>query len=308
MKFSLRHSLLRDIRRMVFRVLFPMLPWVVTEGFAGTNQITILNDAFGKRNDLELDWGYSALIEFEGRRILFDAGDNTALFQRNLERMHVDLAKIDFVVMSHAHADHTAGLRYVLSRIPKVPLFVPDEVYFRGTEVPRPFFTTNPEPSLPPERRYYGGHFPEHIKSWQEWNDSNLTVVSDRMTIAPHIRIVALSSTKPPFVGVHEISLVLETPRGLVVVAGCSHPGIEQIMAAAVADSPSQNVYMLFGGLHLLQDTRTQINATLSVLFDQFHVRKMAVGHCTGELAFALIAERWGENDVYAGLGEIVSF
>src|ERR1700712_3519028 len=57
------------------------------------NRITILNDAFGKPSALEQDWGYSALIEFEGKRILFDTGDNLGIFERNVERMHVDLSR-----------------------------------------------------------------------------------------------------------------------------------------------------------------------------------------------------------------------
>jgi len=97
--------------------------------YAAQNRVTILNDAFGKQSALEQDWGYSALIEFEGTRILFDTGDNAALFQKNVERLHVDLSHLDMVV-SHAHGNHTSGLRYVLSRNPNVPLFVPKAPYF----------------------------------------------------------------------------------------------------------------------------------------------------------------------------------
>jgi 7,8-dihydropterin-6-yl-methyl-4-(beta-D-ribofuranosyl)aminobenzene 5'-phosphate synthase len=93
-----------------------------------------------------------------------------------------------------------------------------------------------------------------------------------------------------------------------VVIAGCSHPGIEGILAAATATEPSQPVYMLFGGLHLLQDSQEQIGNTLNVVADRYHVQKMAVGHCTGELAFLMIEQKWGKNMTYAGLGETVEF
>jgi 7,8-dihydropterin-6-yl-methyl-4-(beta-D-ribofuranosyl)aminobenzene 5'-phosphate synthase len=93
-----------------------------------------------------------------------------------------------------------------------------------------------------------------------------------------------------------------------VVVVGCSHPGIENIMATAMSGASKPDVYMLFGGLHLVQDTDEQINGTLDVLEKKHHVARMAVGHCTGERAFYLIHQRWGKNDEYAGLGETVVF
>jgi 7,8-dihydropterin-6-yl-methyl-4-(beta-D-ribofuranosyl)aminobenzene 5'-phosphate synthase len=132
--------------------------------------------------------------------------------------------------------------------------------------------------------------------------------VTGPLTVAPNIRLVAMNSAKPPFQGLQEISLVLDTAKGPIVVVGCSHPGIEQIMAAATANDPNRPVYMLFGGLHLVQDTREQISATLEVLANRYQVQKMAVGHCTGELAFMLIQQKWGKNDEYAGLGEVVNF
>ncbi len=272
------------------------------------NRVTILNDAFERKTELEPDWGYSALIEFEGKRILFDTGDNAALFQRNVERMHVDLSHLDMVVISHAHGDHTSGLRYVLSKNPTVPLYVPDDAYFTGTTLPDAFLTTNARPDLPAQMRYFGGKGRPEPKGWVAWTDTRMTVVRGPLTVAPHVHLVALISEKPAFRGLHEISLVLDTPKGPVVVAGCSHPGIEAMMAAATAEEPLKPVYMLFGGLHLLQDSPEQIGRTLDALAEQYHVQKMAVGHCTGELAFFLIQQRWGKNDEYAGLGETIAF
>lgn len=104
------------------------------------NRVTILNDAFGDRPELQQDWGYSALIEFDGKRILFDTGDNIEVFRKNVERMQVDLTHLDMVVITHAHGDHTSGLRYVLSKNPKVKLFVPDDPYFTGSVLPPAFF------------------------------------------------------------------------------------------------------------------------------------------------------------------------
>jgi 7,8-dihydropterin-6-yl-methyl-4-(beta-D-ribofuranosyl)aminobenzene 5'-phosphate synthase len=287
--------------------LLPFLIAVLATASAQPNRVTILTDAFTKKEDLESDWGYSALIEYEGRRILFDAGDDAAVFRRNTERMHVDLSHLDFVIVSHAHGDHTAALRYVLALNPKVRWFAPDDDVFRGREVPRPFLTTNPDPSLPPEKRYYRGQPPEHIPSWRSWNDTQLTIVKEPTVIAPGLRLVAAVSDNAAFKGLPEISLVLDTPKGRVVVVGCSHPGIERILVAATADDPEKPVHLLLGGLHLLQDSPEEIAGTLNLLVHRFRIEKMAVGHCTGERAFSMIHQLWGENEIYAGLGEVIS-
>jgi 7,8-dihydropterin-6-yl-methyl-4-(beta-D-ribofuranosyl)aminobenzene 5'-phosphate synthase len=77
-------------------------------------QITVLYDAFGKTPAMQKDWGYSALIEYAGKRILFDTGNNPDILAQNAKAKGIDLSKLDFVVMSHRHGDHMGGLAYLL--------------------------------------------------------------------------------------------------------------------------------------------------------------------------------------------------
>ena len=254
------------------------------------------------------DWGYSALIEFDGKRILFDTGDNIEVFRKNVERMQVDLTRLDMVVITHAHGDHTSGLRYLLSKSPKVKIYIPDDPYFTGSVLPAAFLSTDARPELPKKMRYFGGGPRPEPKGWVAWTDTNMTVVTEAMTIASHVRLVSLVSEKPAFKGLREISLILDTPKGSVVFVGCSHPGIERIMASATASDSATPVLMLVGGLHLLQDTPQQVEATLDVLADHFHVMTMAIGHCSGELTFLRVEQKWGKRSVYAGLGETFVF
>src|SRR5215203_2812221 len=81
-------------------------------------RITILYDAFGKQSDLKRGWGYSAFIEYAGRRVLFDAGARSKDFAYNVEALKIDLKSLDFVVTTHRHNDHTAGLHQVLRENP----------------------------------------------------------------------------------------------------------------------------------------------------------------------------------------------
>ncbi len=211
-------------------------------------------------------------------------------------------------ILTHAHGDHTSGLRYVLSKNPHVPLYVPDDPYFTGSTLPPAFLSTDARPELPTKMRYFGGGPRPEPKGWEAWTDTKMTTVTEAVTIGPHIRLVSLVSEKPAFKGLREISLVLDTPKGMVVFAGCSHPGIERILAAATGGTPTQPVAIVVGGLHLLQDSPEQIDATLAVLADSYHVHSMAIGHCSGELAFFKVQQKWRDHSLYAGLGETITF
>src|SRR5262249_41638765 len=83
------------------------------------SRITILYDAFGNDASMKKDWGFSALVEVAGKRILFDTGNDRDTFAANVKAKGVDLTNLDFVVVSHRHGDHMAGLSYVLSVNPK---------------------------------------------------------------------------------------------------------------------------------------------------------------------------------------------
>ena len=93
----------------------------------GKGQITVLYDAFGKTAAMKKDWGFSVLVEYGGKRILFDTGNDLEIFAHNVNAKNVDLTKLDFVVISHRHGDHTSGLNHLLTVNPDVPIYVPKE-------------------------------------------------------------------------------------------------------------------------------------------------------------------------------------
>ena len=129
---------------------------------AGTpNRVTILYDSFGKSPTLTMDWGFAALVDYGGKRILFDTGNNAQIFEHNVKAAGVDLQKLDFVVMSHRHGDHMGGLAYLLKVNPTVKIYAPKErsgVY--GDDQPSSTWYRK-DPSLPTEQRYYRGAPPE---------------------------------------------------------------------------------------------------------------------------------------------------
>src|SRR3979490_1602446 len=102
------------------------------------NRVTILYDSFGKNPSLTMDWGFAAVIEYGGKRILFDTGNNAEIFADNAKSMSIDLRSLDFVVVSHRHADHASGLSYLLKVNPSIKIYVPDERFgiFGGSVAP----------------------------------------------------------------------------------------------------------------------------------------------------------------------------
>jgi len=280
---------------------------IAAQSAATGNQITVLYDAFSDKPGLALDWGYAALVEFEGKRILFDTGNDAAMFETNIKRLRVDLSKIDLVVLSHRHGDHTSGLRYVLSVNPKVPVYVPsDETFMQST--PTGFFAPAVEdPSLPAKMRYFGGTPPTPSPAHgTAWPAARFRVVTKLTDITPHIHLISTLSGTPGFRDMSEVSLILDTPKGPVVIVGCSHPGVENILANVAAQTHTSSIFELVGGLHLVVSTPSQIDHTVSALLDTYHVHRTALGHCTGEKTFAILQKRLGENYRYAGVGEVL--
>ncbi len=96
---------------------------------SSTGQITVLYDAFGKASTMKKDWGFSALIEYDGKRILFDTGNNAEIFAHNVEAKGIDLRQLDFAVVSHRHGDHTSGLNHLLKVNPAVKIYAPQESF-----------------------------------------------------------------------------------------------------------------------------------------------------------------------------------
>ncbi len=264
------------------------------------SQITVLYDAFGEPSVMQKDWGYAALIEYDGKRILFDTGNNPEILAQNAKAKSVDLAKLDFVVMSHRHGDHMGGLTYLLRVNPTVKIYAPKEGFgVYGADLPSTFYRK--DAALPPEQRYYGGRPPEVMRFGSAWPGANFQLVDKSAEITPDIHLIALVSDKPGTLELHELSLAIHTPDGMVVVVGCSHPGIDKIVEAAAAIDP--RIHLIVGGFHLVAASDSDIETIVITLRDKFKVEYVAPGHCTGEPAFAALKKAFGDRYLYAGLG-----
>jgi 7,8-dihydropterin-6-yl-methyl-4-(beta-D-ribofuranosyl)aminobenzene 5'-phosphate synthase len=263
-------------------------------------QITVLYDAFGKSSAMQKDWGYAALIEYGGKRILFDTGNNGDILAQNAKAKGIDLSKLDFVVMSHRHGDHMGGMAHLLSLNPKVKIYAPKEGFgVYGADLPSTFYRK--DASLPAEQRYYDGAPPAVMRFGAAWPGANFELIDKTTEIAPGIHLVSLVSDKPGTLELRELSLAINTPDGIVIVVGCSHPGIDKIVAAAAAINP--RIHFIAGGFHLVVSSDQEIEKIVATLRDTFKVAFVAPGHCTGEPTFTALKKAFGDRYLYAGLG-----
>ena len=293
------------MRHISLRALAVFILLLAHMAVAGTpNRVTILYDSFGKSPTLTMDWGFAALVDYGGKRILFDTGNNAQIFEHNVKAAGVDLQKLDFVVMSHRHGDHMGGLAYLLKVNPTVKIYAPKErsgVY--GDDQPSSTWYRK-DPSLPAEQRYYSGAPPEIIHMGEAWPGANFQLIDKNIEIVPGMYLIALVSDKSGTLELRELSLAIRTPDGLVLVVGCSHPGVEHIVQEASAIHPHIN--LLLGGLHQIQAPDPEVERIARVLHDQYKLDRIAPGHCTGEPEFAALKKIFGDHYLYAGVGSVV--
>ena len=265
-------------------------------------RVTVLYDAFGAPSALQKDWGFAALVEYGGRRILFDTGNDAAIFARNVMQLDVDLTRLDAVVISHRHGDHTTGLEVLLGVNNGVPIYVPQEGAFFKGGAPSEFFAR--DPAVPANMRYFDGKAPPPVRSGTPWPSAHFQIVTETREIFPGFFVLTSRSDKPGTLEMNELSLAIRTPRGLAVVVGCSHPGVENILAAAARIDPQ--LYTTIGGFHLVMTPREEIDRVASVLHDTLKLHRVAPGHCTSEPGFAAFIRKYGDRFDQAGLGAIL--
>jgi len=264
-------------------------------------QITVLYDAFGQNSALHKDWGYAAFIEYGGKRILFDTGNDPDILAENAKVKGVDLTKLDFVVLSHRHGDHMGGLTYLLRVNPKVVIYAPKESFgVFGGDLPSSFYRK--DLSLPADKRYYDGAPPAIMQFGSAWPGANFQLIDKNTEVAPDIHLLTLVSDKLGTLELREISLAINTPDGLVIVVGCAHPGIDKIAELATTLNP--HIRFIVGGFHLVTAPDPEVDRIVTALHDRFKVDYIAPGHCTGEPAFAALQKAFGDRYVYAGLGQ----
>ncbi len=252
------------------------------------------------------EWGLSVLVETGEATGLLDAGQSISA-AHNAARLGIDLSRIDRIVLSHGHYDHTGGLRRILTRMQKeVEVIAHPDVWAAK-------YRCRPDG----ERRYIGIPFSQRSleKSGARFNLTNRPVkITDNILSTGEIPITTDYEDMEPqlYVEVNgelvpddlldDQAMVITTRHGLVVVLGCAHRGIINTLHHARRLTGIEQIYAVLGGSHLMNAPEERGYLTLSAL-REFGVRRLSLCHCTGDRAAAIFAQEFGVDYVYNHAG-----
>lgn len=257
------------------------------------------------------EWGFSAVVDVDGRRILFDTGDRPETVLNNAKELHVDLSNITDVVLSHNHHDHTGGLMTLRrALLQSNPQALSRAHVGKGIFDPRRTDKGKPLEFMAVTRREYeatGGHFVEYDHPVELWNGVWLTGPVPRKyperNWSGHVEIQTKAGWKEDTIP-EDMSLVINTDRGLVVVSGCGHSGIINTLDYARASIRNAPVHAALGGFHLYQldDEKLQWTATK---LREFGLQNFLGAHCTGIEAVYRIRELAGLSRRTSSVGAV---
>lgn len=252
---------------------------------------TLLENSLSKNESLKAEHGLSFYVEMNKKRILFDASAGSAAAE-NAKKLHVSLPHSDFVVLSHSHYDHAGGYPFVLNEGVCCPL------------ITGPHFWEEKYATDNGKYIYLGCGFGEELlraqKIEQRICEEELVLFQGCHVIGNFDRPYDFEKVPKRFVKETENGLVLDdfsdeiclgldTPKGVVLVTGCSHPGILN-MTKTVSKRLGKPVYAVLGGSHLVEADEERVKKTLSALEDM-GVRILGLNHCTGKEAETYLQE-----------------
>ncbi len=228
--------------------------------------ITVLYDNTAIDQRGEPDWGFAALVEINNQKILFDTGGDPEVLKRNFKNLDIDPKLISSIVLSHQHWDHVNGLPIVLH--PKQKVFLLKS-------------------------------FPQELKDQVLHYKAQLIEINQPQEIFKNVY------TTGPLKGkVDEQALVFDLPQGLVLLTGCSHPWIVD-MVKWVKNKFKKPINFVLGGFHLYPFPLSKVKTVIEEL-KTIGVKKIAPCHCTGEKAIRLFEQEFGQDFINVGVGSTI--
>ena len=228
--------------------------------------LTIIYDNNLYNEKLETRWGFSCLVEGLEKTILFDVGGDGSVLLRNMEKLKIAPREIDVVILSHIHYDHIGGLSDFLRKNPLVTVYMPSSL-------------------------------PRSVKDKVKNAGAKLIEIRRPTEICKNAY-----STGELGTWIKEESLIMKTSKGLVIITGCAHSGVVNIVKKA-KEMLKSRVYLVLGGFHLCWMYTWQIKGIVNGI-EKEKVEKVAPCHCSGDLARKLFKKAYGKDFILVGCGK----
>ena len=236
-------------------------------------QIKVVFDKDSIDKNFHRGWGLSFLVE---ERILFDTGEKGKWLLNNLEKMKVDIDKIDSVVISHDRWDHWGGLWDLLKKKGGIKVYI-----------------------LP--------HFTNEFKEKAQSLQAKLIENTNLLQLSKDIFIIGGDIYgKHPNGYIPEQVLILRTKNGLTIISGCARQGVLKIIEKVKRAFPSQIIYLMAGGFHLINSDKRTVEFIVES-FKKMGVVKVGPTHCSGSSAKEIFQEKYGNNFIFIKAGVILN-
>jgi 7,8-dihydropterin-6-yl-methyl-4-(beta-D-ribofuranosyl)aminobenzene 5'-phosphate synthase len=268
------------------------------------------------------EWGLSMEIQLGSRKILFDTGaGNINVLRHNMMVMRVDPTEISSIVLSHAHQDHTGGLRYFLSQ--RACQTADNISIYCHPKTLEPTYVKSPV--LNNAYRFFGCPFcVEEIRRY----NANFSLSKDPIELAGKD---VMTSGEIPMINDYEnvgftffnkdnegyqldtemiddLAMFIQTNRGLLIILGCAHRGMINTIHHAQKITGIDEIYMVVGGTHLANATKERMDQTIDEL-KRLNIKKIGVSHCTGLTSGAYLQRELGHHVFFNNnAGSVIRF
>lgn len=232
--------------------------------------ITVIYDNYSYQTNLQTSWGFSCLVKTSSITLLFDTGGDGSILLKNMQKLNIDPQEIDVVFLSHFHGDHSGGIYKFLETNPAITIYLPQS-------------------------------FPKEFKLNLADYGAKFVGVSKSVKIAENVFSSGEMGSE-----IIEQSLIVLTPKGQVIITGCAHPGIVQIVQRA-QELFSEPVWLVMGGFHLVRESEARLSSIISTL-QSLGVQYVAPCHCSGDAARKKFAQKFGQAYLNFGVGKIINF
>tara|TARA_B100001057_G_scaffold402432_1_gene414361 strand:+ start:72 stop:902 length:831 start_codon:yes stop_codon:yes gene_type:complete len=230
------------------------------------------------------EWGFSALIEFDGQKILFDTGSRENTVLQNAKELNIDLKDIENVYLSHNHKDHTGGLINLKQNFPNSfsTVHVGEGIFYpRSSSKGGDHYILKNKGKI----KNLGVNFVYHKKANQispgVWTTGQVPRVYDEKNWSKLGKMINSSGNKVEDTIPEDQSLFFDTEDGIVLISGCGHAGIVNTLEHVKKIIPNRPISRVIGGFHLLKLNNKKLEWTANKMLES-GVKYFVGAHCTG--------------------------